>query len=44
LQEETRCKRSTVYAKGGSVGGAYAKHELLKPSATRTKEHIGKDI
>jgi hypothetical protein len=37
-------KGSSVYAKGGNVGDAYAKHELLKPSATRTKEHIRKDI
>jgi hypothetical protein len=37
-------KGSSVYAKGGNVGDAYAKHELLKPSATRTKEQTGKDI
>jgi hypothetical protein len=38
------CKGFNIYAKGGSIGGVCAKHELLKPSATRTKEHIGKDI
>ncbi len=36
------CKGFSIYAKGGNIGGACAKHELLKPSATKT--NIGKDI
>jgi hypothetical protein len=38
------CEGSIVYTKAGSVGDAYAKHELLKPNVTRTKEHTRKDI